>query len=119
TLLRRAASFRRGAPSDPPALSRRRAGLRLPAPRARAFAAAGLLVDGGPSPALGFSLRNTSRRIPLGDVLGLALLFPGVLALVSAWHGVLLLRRRPAFCLPARIVPLEEALAPRWSRWQD
>lgn len=59
------------------------------APRAALlFTAAGLLVDRGPGARFGFLFGQAFILIGVLDVLGLALLFLGVLAFVAAWHGV-------------------------------
>src|SRR5262245_65787942 len=53
---------------------------------ARLLPAAGLLVDGGPGPPLRLPGGDAALLVPLGDVLGLALLLAGVGGLVSTWH---------------------------------
>jgi hypothetical protein len=52
------------------------------------FAAAVILIDGGPGPPLGFFLRNPPLLITFGDVIGLALLLVGVFRFATTRHGI-------------------------------
>src|SRR5262245_8487162 len=64
-------------------MGRRMAGV-LAASRARFLAAAIVLVDGRPGPALGLVLRHTPLFVAFRDVVGLTLLFVRVFRLVAA-----------------------------------
>ena len=51
------------------------------------LAAAVVLVDGCPGPALGLLLGHAALLVAFGDVIGLAFLLVGVFGLVAARHG--------------------------------
>src|SRR5438309_6837509 len=69
-----------------PALARRGVRFGLAVSRSRLLAAAGLLVDGSPGPALGFLLRGAAFLVALGDMFGPALLLARIGRLASPRH---------------------------------
>jgi hypothetical protein len=50
------------------------------------LAAAIILVDGRPRPALRLLIGNTASLVAFRDVIGLSFLFVGIFRFVSAWH---------------------------------
>ena len=70
-------------------MSSRVAGMLTPTRTARLLATAIILVDGCPSPALGFLFRDTALLVAFGNMIGFAFLFVGVFGLVTTWHACL------------------------------
>ena len=87
----------------PPALMRSRmSGILAAAGASFLLAATIVLVDGGPSAALGFLAADALTLVVLGDMIGFAFLLFGILGLVSARQGILLLPsncRSTALCV--------------------